>query len=395
MTLHRLVASIAMLFIFAPTAGADESLSDPEAWGVAGPSPYYVAHGLQSPFRASGLNLGGDMWIDTGYEASERGLEGEPDMQFWLMQGRFMLDATATLTNGKFFGQAKAQLLAHVEEIPGDEQIDTDDAWVRFGVWDSWDIQFGRFEAWEVYHKGEGLERDTLEDLGAYDGPDIYEVNYAFYRQDGFGQLAGHIYPMDWLRFEAAAVFGNELGFNSVGIRPTGIVDLGWMQFKLAGEWRKLTNQEEGKKQWEEKRGFGGGLQFHINQTSKVIRAALGVNGGYGIVDRVDPFGKVDERGSIDVLSVGGFANLGLYASVIGLGYNHSFQGDRQLNDQSGRVGHFVHQQAFASLRHPLYFSWLTGKLVFAWAKADLEPSFDNPRINDMYSVRLRLFMQF
>jgi len=395
MSLPRLTLSVLTLLLMVPDVSAQEAVLDPALWGIKGPSPYYVPDGLQSPLRASGLNLGGDMWVDTGYESSARGLEGEPDMQFWLMQGRFMLDATATLTNGKLFGQAKAQLLAHVEEIPGDEQIDTDDAWVRFGIWDSWDVQVGRFEAWEVYHKGEGLERDTLEDLGAYDGPDIYEVNYAFYRQDGFGQLATHIYPLDWLRFEAAAVFGNELGFNSVGIRPAGIVDLGWLKFKVAGEWRKLTNQEEGKKQWEEKRGFGGGLQFHLNQSSEVIRAAFGLNGGYGIIDRVDPFGKVDERGSVDTLSVGGFANLGLWASVIGMGYNHSFQGDRQLNDQTGRVGHFVHQQAFASLRHPIYFSWLTGKLVFAWAKADLEPSFDNPRVNDMYSVRLRLFMQF
>jgi hypothetical protein len=54
-----------------------------------------------------------------------------------------------------------------------------------------------------------------------------------------------------------------------------------------------------------------------------------------------------------------------------------------------------VHQQAFASVRHPLLFPWLTAKLVFAWARADIDPSFDNPRVNDMYSVRLRLFMLF
>jgi len=358
-------------------------------------SPYYVPHGLQSPFRDKGVHVGGDMWVDTGYESSERGLEGEPDMAFWLMRGRFMVDVTATLTDGKFFGQVKGQFLAHIEEIRGNEHIDSDDAWIRFGMWDLWDLQVGRFEAWEVYHKGEGLERDTLEDLGAYDGPDIYEVNYAFYRQDGFGQLAGHVYPLDWLRFEVASVFGNELGFNSIGVRSTGILDLGWMQFKVAGEFRKLKNQEEGRKQWEERRGGGAGLQFHLDKLHPVIRCSFGVNSGYGLVDRVDAFGKVDERGSPDTFSAGGFVNLGLWSAVLGGGYNHTLQGDRQLNDQTGRVGHFVHQQAFASLRHPLYFKWLTAKLVFAWARADLEPSFENKRINEMYSVRLRLFMQF
>jgi hypothetical protein len=370
-------------------------LAEPELWGLAGPSPYYPADGLQSPLRDDGLHLGGDMWIDSGYESSRRGLEGEPDQAFWLQQGRFMLDATATHTWRRFFAQAKGQLLAHVEEIPGDEYIDTDDAWIRFGTWDLWDLQLGRFEAWEVYHKGEGLERDTLEDKGAFDGPDIYEVNYAFYRQNGFGQLAAHLYPLSWLRFELGTVFGNELGYNSYGLRPVGMVDLGWLKLKLAGEWRKLKNQEEGRKQWEEKRGLGGGVSFNFDHLHPVVRLHFGANAACGLVDKVDAFGKVDERGSPDTLSLGGFADLGLWSAVLGLGYNHTLQGDRQLNDQTGREGHFTHQQAFASLRHPLVFSWLTAKLVVAWARADLRPAFENSRVNDMISVRLRLAMTF
>jgi hypothetical protein len=178
-------------------------------------------------------------------------------------------------------------------------------------------------------------------------------------------------------------------------VRSTGILDFDWVQFKLAGEFRKLKNQEDGKKQWEEKRGLGAGLQFHLLKLHPVVRLSFGANSGYGLVDRVDAFGKVDERGSPDTFSVGGFLNLGLKSALLGAGYNHTLQGDRQLNDQTGRIGHFVHQQAFASLRHPLYFDWLTAKLVFAWARADLEPAFENQRVNEMYSVRLRLFMQF
>jgi hypothetical protein len=109
-----------------------------DPWGPLGPSPYYPADGLQSPLRDSGIHLGGDMWIDTGYESSDRELTGEPDEQFWLQQGRFMLDVTATSNRGRFFAQAKGQVLAHVEEIPGSEHIDTDDAWIRFGAWEAW-----------------------------------------------------------------------------------------------------------------------------------------------------------------------------------------------------------------------------------------------------------------
>ena len=119
MSMLRWMLALMMVLSCVPVAVADEVVLEPTVWGIAGPSPYYVPDGLQSPLRTSGLHLGGDMWVDTGYESSERGLEGEPDMQFWLMQGRFMLDATATLTNGRVFGQAKAQILAHVEEIPG------------------------------------------------------------------------------------------------------------------------------------------------------------------------------------------------------------------------------------------------------------------------------------
>lgn len=374
---------------------AVDATDDIDAWGLLGPSPYYVPDGLQSPLRDNGLHLGGDFWIDTGYEQRNRGLESEPDQHFWLMQGRLMLDATATRTWHRFFAQVKGQLLAHVDEIPGSEHIDTDDASIRLGMWDLWDIQFGRFEAWEVYHKGEGLERDTLEDQGAFDGPDIYEVNYAFYRQSGFGQAAFHAYPFEWLRFEVASVFGNEMGFNTVGVRPAGIVDLGVFKLKLAGEYRYLENQEEGKEQWEERRGAGGGFQVGLDDLHPVVRLHFGANAAYGVVDRVDAFGKVDERGSPDTLSCGGYLNLGLWSAILGFGYNHTIEEDRQRNDQTGRVGHFVHQQAFGSIRHPLVFPWLTAKLVAAWSRADLQPAFDNPRENDMFSVRLRLFMQF
>jgi hypothetical protein len=374
---------------------AEDRRPGPGHWDVQTPSPYYPPDGLQSPLRADGVHIGGDAWIDLGYEESNRQLSSEPDLEFWLMKGRVMLDVTAVKTWKRFFIQGKAQILAHVEEIRGNEFIDTDDAWIRLGMWDLWDLQVGRFEAWEVYTKGEGFERDTLEDLGAYGGPDLYEVNYAFYRQDGFGQLALNLYPWKFLRFQLHGVFGNELGFNSYGVRPTAILDFGWIKVKAAGEYRRLRNQEEGKKQWEEKRGAGGGLIFAFGKPSQPLRIRFGANVAYGMIDRVDNFGKVDEKGSIDTFSVGGFADLGLWSAVLGLGYDRTLQGDRQLNDQSGRVGHFVHDQLFVSLRHPIVVPNLYAKLVFAWARADLQPAFDNPRVNDMYSLRLRLYMTF
>ena len=304
-----------LVLLLAAMTPSIASASGP-ALGTATAAASFVRHGGQGTVRTDGLHLSGDLYIDTGYERSKRGLASEGDIVFWLQQGRFMLQAMALRTEGELFFQAQGQILAHVDEIEGDQHIDTDDAWAKFGRWDAWDIQVGRYEAWQVYHKGQGLERDTLEDLGAADGPDIYEVNYALYRQDGFGQAAAHLYPTDWLRFELGAVFGNDLGFNSVGVRPATIVDLGPLKLKLAGEWRQLENQEEGKLQESEQRGVGGSLQFFHAGDDVAVPVEVGINAAFGLVDRIDPFGRVDVRGSTDTLSVGGFFNAGLLGSV-------------------------------------------------------------------------------
>ncbi len=377
------------------TGGGEDEAPGPRRWGRDIASPYYPLDGIQSPIRGDGIHLGGDFWFDAGYEKSQRGLATEANLQYWIGRGRFMLDVTATKSWKRFFIQAKGQMLATIEQIPGVPAIFVDDAWVRFGMWDLFDLQVGRYEAWEVYHKGEGLERDTLEDQGAYGGPDIYEVNYAFYRQNGFGAAALHLYPLKWLRFEASGVFGNALGYNSLGIRPAGILDFGWVKLKVATEWRRRTHQEAGKKEWERDWGVGGGIQFNFDEPHKIVRFQFGGNAAYGVVDKIDAFDKVDEKGSPDTLSAGGFFNFGFWSAVLGMGYNYTRQGDRQLNDQTGRNGLFTHQQAFVSFRHPIVLDNLVAKVVFSYARADLRPAFENSRVNDMFSVRLRLYMVF
>ena len=399
---HGALSSLLVLGMLALPARATEQQAPspaPDAeltLGSETASISFIRHGLQSARRGSGFVLGGDLYIDTGYETNARELESEPDIEYWLQQGRFMLEASHTYNaEGGFFVKASAQFLAHVDEVRRNENIDTDDAWLQLGVWDCWDLQVGRYEGWEVYHKGQGLERDTLEDLGAWDGPDIYEVNYAFYRQDGVGQAALHVYPTQSLRFELGSVFGNELGFNYVGLRPAGIWDLDTVKLKVAAEWKKLANQEKGKLQEQESRGLGGSVQFFFDEPGTALPLQFGVNGAYGLVDKIDPFGKVDERGSVDTLSMGGFVNLGIARASIGLGYNHTVQGDRQRNDQTDEVGRFVHQQLFAALKHPFVVPEATAKVVFAYARATLDPAFDNRRENEMISVRLRVLYRF
>jgi hypothetical protein len=398
---------LASLLISTPSTAGDDaptfSVGGNEAEGQLGSetaSLSFIRHGQQSPNRDSGVRLSGDMYIDTGYMRLMRGLESQVDSEQYRQDGRFLLRVTPTMNSGSFFFKASAEVLAHVNEIYQQENIDTDDAWLKFGEWDSWDIQFGRFEAWEVYHKGQGLERDTEEDKGAFDQErtakllDIYEVNYAYYRQDGFGQVAAHFYPSDWLRFEISGVYGNERKSNAYGVRPAGIVDGGWIKLKLAGEWVKSENEDLDGEGWDEKRGFGGSLQFFFDEnTSTPLQ--FGFNGAYGLVDVVDVTGKVNEKGSVDPLSLGAYLNLGISTASLGFGYNYTRIRDRQYNDQTGKRGIMVHHQGYASIKHSIFVPQATAKLVGAYARADINPAFENSRTNEMYSVRLRLLYSY
>jgi hypothetical protein len=361
--------------------------------GIPGGSMETIWHGLQWPYYPkTGLALSGWGWVDTGYEQQDRSLSTENDRAFWLQQGYLDLRISPTWSNGNFFVQAQADILAWHSSIKGDLPVDVDDAYIKFGQWGKWDFQAGRFEAWEIYHKGMGFERNTLEDIGAFDARDttvvdIYEVNYAFFRQDGYGQAALHYYPFKWLRFEAAGVLGNESGFNALGVRPVGILDFGFIKLKLGGEYKKERDWEKGQKREAESRGAGGSLQFVFNPYLEG-----GLNAAYGIVDRIGPDGRVDEKGSPTTASVGGFLNARPWGTlVLGAGYNYTDQDNRQYNSAVDDVGHFSHSQYFGAIQHAIFIPQLTAKVVASYAKARLDESFDNDKTNKMMSVRLRL----
>jgi hypothetical protein len=192
------------------------------------------------------------------------------------------------------------------------------------------------------------------------------------------------------LRFETATVLGNIFGYNALAARPAAVLDLGAFKLKAAAEYRRQTDQEVNKPRKLTSRGAGAGFLVILDPVE------FGGNAAYGVVDAIDPFGIVDERGSVDTLSLGGFASTRVVGSlVLGAGANLTLQGDRQVNDQTARHGHFEHQQLFAAIQHRIFIDQLTAKLVLAYAKADLEPAFENPRVNEMYSARLRLLFVF
>ena len=191
-----------------------------------------------------------------------------------LQQGRALLRVTPAYVRERFFIQGQAELVANACQAGPNAQttacargtVTTDDLWIRVGHWDPWDLTFGRFEGWEVYHLGMGLDPYTLERLGAgmfgqhrhrrarMEAPSLYGVNYMHDRPaEGLavGHAALHVYPTDFLRFELLGKWGSDnyqdnnataaKPYNYVGGRPVAILDVGWFKFKVGAEYQKGT----------------------------------------------------------------------------------------------------------------------------------------------------------
>ena len=178
-------------------------------------------HGLQWPYMAkTGVGVSGSFWVDSGYEQIKRENAQLPNTSMWLQQGRAVLRVTPTYTSGSFFIQGQVEVVGNQCQAASNVctqsgTVDTDDLWIRVGQWNAWDLKVGRFEGWELYHTGMGLDINTLERQGAQQkgfttpgdlqAPDYYGTNWLHDRPSaglGVGYLAFHAYPTERFRFE-------------------------------------------------------------------------------------------------------------------------------------------------------------------------------------------------
>ena len=367
--------------------------------GLKGGSLQRTFHGLQWPrMEKSGIGISGNVWIDTGYEKINRDEDpNQPNTKYILQEGRFVLRATPTYSRKGWFIQGQAELVANKDQTVTQPQVaDVDDLWIRVGLWDRFDLQVGRFEAWELYHFGMGMDLNTLERRGAFEAgsglsvPSIYGVTFAYYRPSGLGNLAAHIYATKFLRFELLGQLGNQGGLNTGAFRGAGVLDLGFMKLKGGGEYKKQVSQTDGYEKRDE-RGFGGSAQFIIGKWVE-----FGGSGGWAITDHMDIRGNIDEQGSYITWSMGGFANARIIEDfLIGGGANYTFLWDIH-EDDDGEVGQFKHLQAFGALQYTL-FDRLYIKAVVAFARGYFAPSFteNDPYATKMISGRLRLQYDF
>jgi hypothetical protein len=381
-------------------------------------------NGLQWPYMPkSGVGVSGSIWVDSGYEKITRDAPQVPPTTMWLQQGRGVLRVTPTYVSGNFFIQGQIELVGNLCQVKSASfcndagTFDTDDLWIRVGHWNVWDLKVGRFEGWEIYHTGMGLDVNTLERLGAtniavvtnapsnLDAPRFYGVNYLHDRPSagmGVGYVALHAYATQALRFELLGELGtdnsqNNAGHNFLGGRPSAILDLGWLKLKAGAEYEQMTLGTSQfydstlaamveKKFSVTKKGLGGSFQIVVDPIVE-----FGGNVGYGKETHTGDTGIVEAKTTTSTISVGGFVNFrpaNLW--LLGAGVNWTTQSNSYY--VSANADFADHLQTFGAVQY-LLARQLFIKGVIGYSRADFQPSDLQISIwsSYMYSARVRL----
>ena len=397
-------------------------------------------HGLQWPYMTkTGVGISGNLWVDSGYMQVNREDPSLTNLTTYLQQGRGVLRVTPTYTDGRFFIQGQVELVGNMCQSSTAvcitrNTVDTDDLWIRFGQWNAWDFKVGRFEGWELYHTGMGLDMYTLERLGAHNlglaapppadlqAPLLYAANWLHDRPTaglGVGYLAFHAYPANNLRFEVLGELGvdditspdtnggagQSQGYTYLGARPAFILDQGWMKVKVGGEYElkaantqyldTSTNTKQDSKASRTRKGVGGSVQFVIDP-----RAEFGGNFALGWEDNHEDVVSGDqvEKDSFSRNSVGAFGNLRLGSSwLLGAGINFTWQNNKFYNAaDSPSPDYTAHMQGFGAIQY-LLAGQLYIRAVIGYARADFVASDQAIDVwsNYMYSGRLRMMYLF
>ncbi len=388
--------------------------------------------GLQWPYmKRSGVGVSGSIWIDDSYEGIARDYSGSDAhlsrTDMWLQQGRGVLRITPAYVSGSFFIQGQIELIGNLCQVQGSGDIctavgtfSTDDLWLRIGQWNRWDLKLGRFEGWELYHTGMGLDINTFERLGAtnaaitnapsgLDAPEYYGVSFLQYRPaagQGIGYVAFHAYPSSFLRFEFLGELGTDLsnsnqGHNYLGARPVAIFDVGWLKIRAGGEyerqtrgtpqmWNSSANAMEDSKYKVTRKGLGMSFQLVFEPWVE-----FGGNIARGYQTALDDVGSAQNGGALNYTrtSVGGFANVRLAPLwLAGVGMNWTVNYDGHYYSGASNSNYTAQLQGFLALQY-LLAKQLFIKAVFGYSRADFEASDFNIPIwsNYMYSGRLRM----
>jgi hypothetical protein len=389
---------------------------EPQIRGLKHGSLWLTFHGLQWPYMPSFtsdkrfvVGVSGWGWIDNSYQkfvpwGDNPNIENDK-IKYWKQQARMLLRLTPTYAIDRdSFIQGQVELVG-----TGDQSIsrfdvggaDTDDLYIRAGQWNKWDVQFGRFEGWEVFHLGMGLDFNTFERQGAV-GPGESDNKISFYgltdnqfRPLGAaGNFAFHYYPLPILRFELLGMAGSTSG-PAYAARPVGILDLGWFKLKLGTEYQHVGAQQVSDQTDITSKGVGGAVQFvfapHIE---------FGLNAAQGTVWAIDRIGQVSPEGSFTRTTFGGFANISnghpTHTLIFGVGSMITYTEDQNGITPNPQDKYWLYQGFLAAqyVIHNVFYI----KLVGGYSRGHWSIAGNDPRIefdNEVYSARLRFSFYF
>lgn len=330
------------------------------------------------------LRFGGYFWVDTGYMNRNNAQAGQYDQVALYMQGRFVLGATYAYEKKDWFGLARVELMGLVNELAKSQyEAHALDVYVKAGHTRWFDVQVGRFLAWEVYHRGQGIELFTAEEAGAFGAPTLYWLDLTRGYKNEAGQLAVHFFPDELVKLEVAGVYGQENNQNNLGVRP--VVDFQWKGLQAIAGYEYLLQypQTEADKVHVTSQGFAAKLQYQVKWLT------VGADVAHLWVDAVDIQGLVDSDRSLQKWSFGGFADIDFWKNSIGFGYHRT-------NRDNLQGEHDTHNQAFVSYLIRLPLDGLSVKAVYGFALANLSDiDAHGTWTNTMHSIRVRITWEF
>lgn len=394
--------------------------------GIKYGSLWLTFHGQQWPYMPAfngkeGTRIGfsGSFWNDLSNaridaDESLSGARGVKDQNRWTTQTRGVVRVTPTYNHGDgWFAQGQAEIVVQGDMRPdtslgGNAIVNTDDAWVRVGKWNLFDVQFGRFQGWEIAnHYGMALDQNTLERLGPViptlprQPTDGYGLSYFWDRQNfTLGAYAAHIYPTKYLRGEllghvGAGPSGNASNPYQMDIRPSAIFDIGWVKLKAGYEYGKAQPQDKTQLVEDSKNGWGVAAQFVFNPWVE-----FGGSFARGYQDILDDKGNADLTSSNTVQTFGGFVNVSpnYEPLVFGFGafwhHKENFRIDQDPGEHFGKVDTNDHTQIFGAVQYAIWERVLL-KFVIAHAENTVEDFNAGVYTNTALSGRFRAMVLY
>jgi hypothetical protein len=357
------------------------------------------SNGFVRPPSENTLEWHGGLEADAGYAGYEFENDAPRPQGFYDMRGRFVVGPTVEyrFRGTDWFLAARGELVAWLRET-NTYQINADDVYAQFGLKGWWDFKLGRFRTWRVYHKGNGFDLYTIEDVGACRvsiavtgscsletgsdafGPHTYEVSHIYHREPA-GRAALHVYPTEWSGIELAGTMGNNGVTNVLGGRGAAVVHFDFLRVSAAGEYRSTSPAQEKTSMdpvsgasvdcpncgVSHSYGFGGSLEVTLKPIEAGLSGAQSHETTYTATN-----GTLDNDASATRTSLGGYAEFDVghlafqRSLVLGFGLNRTEVVDKVDNFEQ-------HYQGAAYVVFPLGFNAASLKLVVSQATLDVE----------------------